>query len=208
MSPRAHGAPARPRQSAAARGSALIALAFGALSTGAQTPPPGERPDPWRASDTVLVSLCFDRLGMQPPPRLELQSVGGDGAMSARAELVARTLGGDPVYEASLDHPARWRHAVLRLPGQALSAWLDAPEPLARRIDLWGTVPLAGCDAGPGTAQALARHERPAPGACPDLGLHVSVKVAAAAEHALTLRDVRDRGPRTLNGLRHCQEPA
>ena len=121
-------------------------------------------------------------------------------------ELVGLTLSGRPIYQGSVEHPVRFRSVLVRLPNSETWMRVDKPSDLERNVDVWRDVPVSMCT---GDAQADYKILNGAPvqsTACPDLGVHVTLKVTHYTEQALELIHVRANGPKSFNGLRGCRE--
>lgn len=163
---------------------------------------------PWRRSDEVLLQLCFNQLDIAPPPRISVQAVAERSAISGYLVLVARTLGGQPVYQGAVGHPDKLKSVLYQVPGSQVHALVAIPADLESRIDMWKDIRVASCTADAAAAYHLLNGDTLGQVACPQTGSVASLKVAASAENALLMRDVRERGPGVLNGLQRCNEPA
>lgn len=168
----------------------------------------GDNNSPWRRSDQVLLQLCFDRLDAEPPKNIRVQTISDTSVVSSYLELVGRTLTGRPIYQGSVGHPTRAKFLMYQLPDTKTLAQIEIPADLPTRIDLWKGVKTSFCTANEGAAIDLVNERAISKIACPDVGTQASIKVAASAENALLMRDVRERGPSTFNGLKGCNEPA
>lgn len=162
---------------------------------------------PWRRSDTTLIQLCFDGLNSSAPKRLPLLSItensmgGGHGL-----DLIGLTLTGRPIYQGSIEHPTKFRSALVRLPNSETWVRIDKPADLEKNIDVWRDAVVSMCTAD---AQADYKILSGAPVqaiSCPDLGVHASLKVTSYSEQALELVHVRANGPKSFNGLRGCMD--
>ena len=83
---------------------------------------------------------------------------------------------------------------------------IDKPVDLEKNIDVWRDAAVSMCT---GDAEAGYKILSGAPAqavACPDLGVHTTLKVTNYTEQALELIHVRANGPKIFNGLRGCRE--
>jgi hypothetical protein len=184
-----------------------IALAFGlgASANSAFTQDP-ESAAPWRRSDSTFVQLCFDGLDESAPKRISAATLAGGGLVSSGLDLMGFTLSGRPVYQAALSHPVRFRSLYFLFPSSEIWGRIDAPKDFEKRIDAWRDVDVAGCTADAYAGFKVLNNVPVASAACPEMGLHAVMKVAAGAENSIELIRLRSSGPKVFNGLRGCRE--
>ena len=166
-------------------------------------------PAPWRRSDTTLIQLCFDRLDSGAPKRLPLQSI-GENSMSGGlgVDLVGLTLTERPIYQGAIEHPVKYRSALVRLPNSEVWLRVDRPTDLEKNIDIWRDVPISMCTADPQANYKILSGASASiqTVACPEVGVHVRLKVSSYTEQALQLVHLKSNGPVSYNNLRGCRE--
>lgn len=165
-----------------------------------------DRTAPWRASDRILVRLCFDGMDDNSIRRLHGQLISSSSIGSSSLDLVGLTLTKRPVYQGVLEHPVRFRSLLVELPGTTVLAKIDAPSDLYKHIDIWRDTPISLCTREEGAKYKVLRGAPLEQMSCPDLGIHVSMKVTTDSEHSLDMVNVKTHGLRTFNGLRGCRE--
>lgn len=166
-------------------------------------------PAPWRRSDTTLIQLCFDGLDSGAPKRLPLQSIGENSMGGGLGlDLVGLTLTGRPIYQGAIDHPVKYRSALVRLPNSEVWLRVDRPTDLEKNIDIWRDVQISMCTADPQASYKLLSGASASiqAVACPDVGVHVTLKVSNYTEQALQLVHLKSNGPVSYNNLRGCRE--
>ncbi|WAC75087.1 hypothetical protein OU995_10465 [Roseateles sp. SL47] len=197
---------ARTATSAATSAAAFIAALTAASPTVAQDLSASS----WRRTDTTLVQLCLDGLeGDQAPKSLSIQTVAdGTTVSGSYLDLVGFTTTERPIYQGSIEHPSRNWSTFVQLPNTTVRARIDRPDKLEKYIDIWRDAAVASCTADPQAAYKALRGSGQAPEltACPDMGLHVSLKVTSSSEQALDRIRLREKGPSHFNGLRGCRD--
>lgn len=164
-------------------------------------------PAPWRRSDTTLIQLCFDGLDLSAPKRLPLRTIseksmgGGLGL-----DLVGLTLTGRPIYQGSIEHPTKFKSALVLLPNSETWIRIDKPSDLEKNIDIWRDAAVSMCTADARADYKILSGASVETTACPDLGIHVSLEVTSYAAHALELVHLKANGPKSYNGLRGCRD--
>lgn len=184
---------------------ALLAICSSAFAQPWDAAPP----PPWRRSDTTLIQLCFDGLDSSVQKRLQLRTI-SESSMGAGfgADLVGLTLTERPIYQGTIDHPMKYKSTLVRLPNSEIWLRIDKPNELEKNIDVWRDAAVTMCTSDPQADFKILRGASASIEAvpCPDIGIHVSLKVASYSEHALSLAHLRSNGTKTFNNLRGCRE--
>lgn len=163
--------------------------------------------EPWRRSDAVLVQACFDRLSGEPPQTIRIDQIEDGATAGYHLKLVGFTTTRRPIYQGEVGHPSRLTALLFHLPGADLSAVVKRPADLPKSIDNWRDVNAQQCTNDDHAQFRILRGQDPAGlSECPDLGLHLSIKVAASSENALRFIQLAQRGVSEFNNLRGCRE--
>ena len=163
----------------------------------------------WRGSDRALLQVCFDKLDSEPPKTLGATVVSESTLVGQTLVLVGYTSKRRPIYQGSLMHPSDFQSVLVTLPGIQSVVKVEKPTSFETYIDTWKFVPSDACFSNTSFAFKMLHDGRPSPDvSCPDLGISVLLKVASSSEHALDMRDARERGPKEFNGRGSCREPA
>lgn len=157
----------------------------------------------------TLIQLCFDGLDSSAPKRLPLRSISENSMGGGLGlDLVGLTLSGRPIYQGAIEHPTKYRSTLVRLPNSETWIRIDKPSDLEKNIDVWRDAAISMCTADPQADYKILNGASASVqvASCPDLGVHVSLKVTNYTEQALELVHLKNNGPKSFNGLRGCRE--
>ena len=121
-------------------------------------------------------------------------------------DLVGLTLTGRPIYQGLIEHPTKFKSTLILLPNSEIWMRIDRPTDLEKNIDVWRDAAVSMCTVDARADYKILNGAPLQAVACPDLGVHVSLKVASYAEQALELVYLKANGPKSFNGLRGCRD--
>lgn len=169
--------------------------------------PAASAEEPWRRSDAVLVQACFDRLSGEPPQTILVDQIEDGATAGYHLKLVGFTTTQRPIYQGAIGHPSRLTAMLFHLPGSDSSVVVKRPADLPKSIDLWRDINAQQCTNDDHAQFKLLRGQDPSDlSECPDLGLKLSMKVAASSENSLRFVQLAQRGVIEFNNLRGCSE--